>query len=746
MHTLKITTLFLLTLSAAACQKDPGVADASQGKGVAVHLGVQPAFAASSSVPEDAIRTCTAYRFDGDVLQEVFGPLVPQENGAIYLEPSSKRGSLYFLANASSVEDLATLTPGETTLSEFLSLDASVEQLRGERAPLSGELRLDAGLATQQASLMRCTARLDLEVAVSDVRVRSLRIGGIAGRGYVFPRTEISAPESTDDSFDVHFDTPAERGRHILGELCEQPGGQRVEIVADFGGGEHRMQAVLPSQLRRNTVYTLRVYGSGSKLQAEVKDGAWDTGAGSDSELEVQGLVDVEHSTFPEGVRVNRTCDTVFVNSAKQDFELALAAPAGSRITVDGTATGVTVTPQASTRALETVGKVSVSSAFKAPGVGEQYMYLNLVRENLRLGRVVLVFESNPVKLTGVLTFDENLVCDFGTWQDGELGELTLPAGKKASVEIGKDEDPWLKLADAKNSGTTCRLLAGWRPNDPKGDGREQTATLVISDDNGGNEERYTIKRRNWALPVVQIGGRWWCRYNLRGHVKRFSDQILVTTDPAAGKSLYSHLQSCSEEDMLKLLGDQYQGGNWQGMPLHWSEDLKKFHYSGVKPSGMKSFHSLADTVMAPPGFRIPHYEDFKALSNSDNQNLGGKGSHTYTSRGGQKVAVNIVERDVTFFGEKYGIIDFYEFRVGDSATDTAGNLVLCGFGHQWDSTYGNIARMNILFATWASNTWQIEGYAESTKKGQNWLKYASHHEKKTRTIRCLKTDVEYIY
>ena len=54
---------------------------------------------------------------------------------------------------------------------------------------------------------------------------------------------------------------------------------------------------------------------------------------------------------------------------------------------------------------------------------------------------------------------------------------------------------------------------------------------------------------------------------------------------------------------------------------------------------------------------------------------------------------------------------------------------------------------MAVLYATYgnANNTWLIEGYPKSNGSG-NWFKYANHNAQKTRTIRCVKTPVEYIY
>ena len=54
---------------------------------------------------------------------------------------------------------------------------------------------------------------------------------------------------------------------------------------------------------------------------------------------------------------------------------------------------------------------------------------------------------------------------------------------------------------------------------------------------------------------------------------------------------------------------------------------------------------------------------------------------------------------------------------------------------------------MIVLFATYGhtSNTWLMEGYPQNDGRG-NWFKYAGNNASKTRTIRCIKTPVEYIY
>ncbi len=39
-----------------------------------------------------------------------------------------------------------------------------------------------------------------------------------------------------------------------------------------------------------------------------------------------------------------------------------------------------------------------------------------------------------------------------------------------------------------------------------------------------------------------------------------------------------------------------------------------------------------------------------------------------------------------------------------------------------------------------------MEGYAQAVKPGQNWLKHVANNTTKTRTLRCVKTPVEYEY
>ena len=128
------------------------------------------------------------------------------------------------------------------------------------------------------------------------------------------------------------------------------------------------------------------------------------------------------------------------------------------------------------------------------------------------------------------------------------MGIIRLPANKVLRVEFDTDESAWMQATETESitrtglSGKSYRIVGGWKPNDPRADGRPQEGRIVISNEDGTHKETYTVRRINWGLPVVKIGETWWCKYNLRGNVKSFEDQITIPNDPAPHHDLLSYL------------------------------------------------------------------------------------------------------------------------------------------------------------------------------------------------------------
>lgn len=685
---------------------------------------------------ETNIHTLDAYHFENGILSESFNSLQIDEKGVCRLDIKQKNGMLYFLANDANVTSRANLTNNVTTLEEFLQLTATADEMTSKNLLMSGHTELDGENNSLSVSLKRAVARIDLESAFQNAEVNSITIRDIALTGLVNEggdKSVLTNIEKTDLTKDFG-EQPFKNKKESLYYLPEQTAnGHAVEILMAVNGGWHRLKTTLPP-LKRNTVYTLKVYGNGANLNVEVLTDNWENGDSSESGLTLKGLVDKENSQLSKGVTVNERGDTVFVPSWNSNFQLTLAAESGAQVSVLGEVEGVTVTPASQSRSLSPVAEFNVSSRQKMPGSKSEYMYLDVYNDQIQTGRVVLVFTPNPVQMSGLIEFDQNGECNFNRYVDGELASLILPEGKTATLKFAEEEAHWMKLAP--EGGNTYRLLGGWKPNDPKADGREQAGELIIADEDGSHPETYTIRRLNWGLPVVNINGTWWCKYNLRGNVKNFNDQILINSDPAKDSSLADYLTSCSDNEFLHILGDQYQAGNPDGLKL--THNGASFYYEGYK-SQTDNFGTLAPTVMAPDGYQIPDFDDYRFFTGGTNYNLKYFNPGSFNNGLGQRLNFKVVERNATFQGLQYGPITFYDFEYEGN------HWTLCGLGHQWDAA--NISKMMILLATYGNggSTWLMEGYSHSDGRG-NWFKYAGNNASKTRTIRCVKTPVEYIY
>lgn len=685
---------------------------------------------------ETNIHTLDAYHFENGILSESFNSLQIDEKGVCRLDIKQKNGMLYFLANDANITSRTNLTNNVTTLEEFLQLTATADEMTSKNLLMSGHTELDGENTSLSVSLKRAVARIDLESAFQDAEVNSITIRDIALTGLVNEggdKSVLTNIEKTDLTKDFG-EQPFKNKKESLYYLPEQTAdGHAVEILMAVNGGWHRLKTTLPP-LKRNTVYTLKVYGNGANLNVEVLTDNWENGDSSESGLTLKGLVDKENSQLSEGVTVNERGDTVFVPSWNSNFQLTLAAESGAQVSVFGKVEGVTVTPASQSRSLSPVAEFNVSSRQKMPGSKSEYMYLDVYNDQIQTGRVVLVFTPNPVQMSGLIEFDQNGECNFNRYVDGELASLILPEGKTATLKFAEEEAHWMKLAP--EGGNTYRLLGGWKPNDPKADGREQAGELIIADEDGSHPETYTIRRLNWGLPVVNINGTWWCKYNLRGNVKNFNDQILINSDPAKDSSLADYLTSCSDNEFLHILGDQYQAGNPDGLKL--THNGASFYYEGYK-SQTDNFGTLAPTVMAPDGYQIPDFDDYRFFTGGTNYNLKYFNPGSFNNGLGQRLNFKVVERNATFQGLQYGPITFYDFEYEGN------HWTLCGLGHQWDAA--NISKMMILLATYGNggSTWLMEGYSHSDGRG-NWFKYAGNNASKTRTIRCVKTPVEYIY
>lgn len=681
------------------------------------------------------IDNISAFRFEDNILKEVISNISINEEGVADINMASTRGNLYFLANAARIIEDNNFQVDNTSEEDFLSIKSDMEGMNHRGITMTGKADLTGNDDNNfTVAIRHSVARIDLESYSVDANVHSVRIKNVASQGYVFEQEgKVEDIFDKEDVFKDFADTPFSNKKETIDYLPEQYGKRfQVEVLITVNGAWKRLRAELP-EILRNKVYTLKIYGSGADFAISVDTGDWEYGTGSETEDVYKGIVDIDNSILSDAVYVNKNRDSVFVESWDNSFTLAILSEEGADCRIDGNVDKVDMEFISSRSLVTNSRKLNVRSKLKMPGVAEQYAYINVYKNDALRDRVVLVFKANPVKLEGHLNFDENAMCDFARYIDGEVAVITLPEGKNISLSFADDSPEWMKLEE--NGNNRFRLLAGWKPNDPDADGRIQTAHITISDGNNQHIETYTVKRQNWGLPVVNINGTWWCKYNLRGNVKNFTDQILVSNEPAGG-NLADYMSSCSDAEFLNVIGDQYQAGNQEGLSIvHNGEGFVYENYN----TKSDNFGTLSPTFMAPDGYEIPDYDDFRFFNWGNNSNLGYHNPGAFNNGLGQRLNFKVVERNASFLGNEYGPITFYDFEYEGE------HLLLCGLGHQWNET--SIAKMSILFATFGnkSNTWSIEGYSQSDGSG-NWFKYSANNQNKTRTIRCVKTPVEYIY
>lgn len=728
--------LFLATMLFVSCRENaPADTDMFQG-GTKVTLSVSGP--AGMATEPSAISKFNIYRFDNDVLAEMLDGLVPDASGHCRMHFEKQTGTIYCLANLPEGVTAGRFIPGETLLNDFVSFTVSdTAMASGDHIALVGRQTLYQSNKVTWIPLTRPVARVDLSTSLKNVQVHRVKVKHIADRGCLHPEPDNMAPQGVQykDSL-FEYSEPLVETTRTLVYLCEQESRDlEFEIFASSDGASYKLKARLP-KIVRNTIYTLKVRNNGIKLEVDVQDCDWNTGTETESNPEATASpVDAEASVLPEGVRLNATYDTLYISPRPLNFDLALSVAEGGHVEVNGQAQGVASTVLPPSGALPQVVRVDVTRS-RLIGRPEEKIFVDVLSGNTLTGRVVLLFEPHPVLLTGRLRFKDAPEFDFEEYVEGELGVLTLPDGWTASVSTAP-EKPWMKLIPAEEAPGRMRILAGWRPNDPLADGRPQEAALMLSD--GINTDTYTIKRRNWGLPVVNVDGTWWCKYNLRGNGTRFADQILPTNDPlTAGRSLYEYLQSCPDSELFPLLGDQYQGGYPQGLPLAWDAANSAFYYEGMRGSA-SNFADTADNLMVPPGYRLPGYEDYRAFLSSDNLYLGGVGSRTIQNSQGKDVTYSIFMRDIRFLGQSYGKTGFYEFQTGHD-TD---KIVLCGLGHQYETTHGRLAPMSIILAVKDPKSCIIAG---SPQDETSRMSFADQNSRKTRTLRAIKLPVEYTY
>ena len=669
-----------------------------------------------------------------------------QPTGTDLKLPLEGTDTLYVIAN----EGNKTSSFVGSGMTEEAWQDATID-LDESQKPLNfiiGKVAVEDNVAEYSAVMKRGVARFDVTYAFPGTEVRSLTLKGMAGKSYLIEKVPFSVPSDVEN-VDLKVEGEAITGEDQTGVIYayEQINPEATVEIEMADGKVH--SAKLPEQILRNKVYTLQIGRDGSLHSITVDEWTKEEDEILAPDRESFITVNEKLSVLNDRATILPDARGVSVSYLSGTFDLALNC--GEELEyVDGGNGVIEVTPvnpEASSLAERNVFRIA--KKLLAPNAPQQEAKLQFRRKGLSEvydeDCLTVVLEKNDDTLEGMLDFNnETYGYDFGRYIDGTLGTYTVGEGKTMALEVS-ESNPWIRLVRSEENRNSYIIQAGWKPNDPEADGREQSAKLIITDRNG-NKQEYTIKRRNFGLPVVYVAGNWWCKYNLKGTANDFNDQIFASADPVKEGSLLDYLKDCSLEELKAVMGDQYQGGNLEGLPLTLSDG--KFEYSGFKSSVSVNINTQGKE-MAPPGYEIPSQNDFRRLVNSNDAKLGYDPAVYNNNLNGDdsfRLNYNHGNRSVSIDDVAYGKVGFYDFCEEASASDNSKHVVLFGWGHQWEAGTGKISSDDFIFAVnnGTSTAWMMEGWFVDMRG--NWFKTVTQNNVKSRTIRCKKSPVEYIY
>ena len=686
------------------------------------------------------IETLYACLFENGVMTRVYTYIDPLAG----IKVDDSNGHLYMVANIEGNDSAYNIGMTEE---EWLS--TTISHIGGANLTyMSGVIDL-SDVSNRVLQLYRGVARIDVNVSGEhDLSVTDIMFKNVAQQSYLNRRNTVESPESTNyDDVNPIINAPLTGSTYGVAYLCEQASDNiSAVLTVNVDGEVVEKEVALPSILKRNCVYTINVFKESVQADVTLSVTDWENGGDYNLAPNERGLtVDVEGTSFPAHTGVDSDRRGIVLSHYASDFVLSVDCDDELELIADPELP-ITVERIGGT---ENVGKnlFRITKKLWYPGMKRVERKLMFHRkglnENYADDYINVVMSENPIKLEGLIHFEDSASFDFGKYIDNELGVFTVPESKSVTVEYDEGEDEWVKL-DAE--GQRVRVIGGWRPNDRTANGRVQKARIVISNSADGSErEEYVISRRNWGLPVTKLNGVWWCKYNAIGDAKNFSDQILSSADPAAmaGKTVFDYLRDCTADEFFNLWKWNYQGKSSQGLQVIDDGGVAKMEgYS----SSAEHINKIDAKALAPDGYELPSMENFERVFNSTSGTiwLMWDGSHTTAWNGSTTIQRRQRRRNDVTVGT-VSLTDLIYISMYNQSEAEYEPVVWYGSSPQWNNDGINHGHYNNLLIA-VHNPSDGQGWFFVGGMGGLYPSKNSAGPNDTRILRFKKSDVEYIY
>lgn len=737
MKYLSITLSILFSVLCAGCSDEDMVQNT---QGAYTFSFTTRAEGSEDSLDRNMVSSLHAFLAKDGVVSEVYKDLTLTD-GKVTIESSAGGDRIYFVANP----PIDQVTSGLTE-EQLLTLSTRTSIGDGKTPLMTGKADLPVAQKNAVVSLKRAIARIDLEIIAGDaeIQINSIGLKNLLSHAYFFPQEPIASPSgATSQTANLSYE-PYTPGKYEgVFHLFEQVGDPiQVRFEGTLNGAAVTLSLELPATIRRNSIYKMKIFnGANATLRASVSvaDEEWETGETATSTPSTGLPVNLELSTLANGARLNASKDTLYLPSYESISVLVLDndVPEDAGFTIDGVGT-VAITPLPNSRADIQGNRFEISASRKALGTRKsEYMYLNMhsgEQPDLYTGRLVIVRQPTSLlvgeELLKHLTNEpSSYSIRYDKYVDNALGTIEVPQHHEIAA---RSEGNWLRLVEKGNR--VYEIQAGYKPNDPEADGSTQECTLTVTSPQG-MEERFVFSRKNYGLPVVLMGGTYWCRFNLRGNSKRYEDQVQIK-DAAGITDDAAYLASCPNEEFVRMLGSQYVGTQTEGFGIRYDATSAKFvpDNNGVPIVPDVEIATGPATAHCPEGYQIPREADLLSITNAEGALLSFAGvPEEYTTGGGKKaVYVNNKRPNVYCDNRRFGDIAYHKITI-----ENENSLVMAGMGHRTDA---NVISSNWVY--WAVITGNSTTWTSSSMSIQSGSPVDS---KISRTIRCIKSKPAFV-
>ena len=497
----------------------------------------------------------------------------------------------------------------------------------------------------------------------------------------------------------------------------------------------------LPSTIERNKKYTIEINGRGATIFTTLSILDWEEGDTTEATPAPFGpLVDLAKSKLPPYVRVSDNRDTIYLPSCNTSFELAIDAGTETEIMVDDPL--IKITP-INTYAVNTYfGSIFNIEASQLDIVSPKIMIRIYIKEKLANQyydhHITIVREPSRLNFKGLNAGIHADSINFNGYRDGNLASFTTSyTFKDVNCQSIDDQFNWVRITE--NNSSEYLIEGAFKPNDKEAVGQTQISRIAFNFEDGVTEVYYFVRKRT-SLPVVYLGGRYWSKYSMRDNSKDINDQIGFDADV---EDLWSFYTTCSDNDFLKYVGSGYKGVSNRGLSL-FENQWNMISYDGYSNIANAHLYNASNDIHCPDGYLMPTFNELGSflrtgvVINLPTNN--GIDKTTYTaSHGGLFSIKRIVREPVYFTTSSTGNIYIMEI----TEEDTGNKLHLIDMGHQFSAASSSAANIS----------WEhmILGATNSLAQYYSFLNYngragdQTHNTAKTKTIRCIKTDVQYI-